>query len=405
MRQQETESRAQELPIWFGPTITAEAEYKSFDYGSIRRASTAEEARVAGKFLRPAAIWPERFVPAPDVARASQVRGLEWATRFGLARDPKALQKLDSYRYGYLFHYAVETSVSDAARDLMTDLMTWFFFVDDIADEGYDAGDMSVEEIHRVLGVLAGILDGDYGSETQVPDLRYRNAEYGEIYRGIVGATFDILARVRALGADPTPFARDLATWVRSVAVELHYHVHRLALSEHSYLGLRKLTIGVSPTYEMAAIVNGVQDRYDQLRGPLNRFKDLAISLVALTNDVASIVKELNTRDDDFIFNVITIRHRAFLNQATIANPLQTAVDSVVDLINDETARLVSLLSDDELVALFRGRHGAPLREEDRTIVAMLFNGVISDLEWHLAVPRYRSAPKPAPRPELSRRS
>jgi pentalenene synthase len=215
-----------------------------------------------------------RLNPEHDRAEAAH---LDWPRRFGLITDDEGARRHRSGDYAELACRFYPTATR-ADLDLGVDLMSWFFLFDDQFDGplGWDL-DKSRAVVRDLEAVLAGT-DGSAGRSK------------------IAVAFHDIWQRT----CEPMPehfIQRARQNWIgyfRGYLTETEARCDGRQFARAEYLAVRRATIGVLPTLDMAERVTLSALPPSLYDGPtLTAQRSIAIDVNVLFNDVASYEKEL----------------------------------------------------------------------------------------------------------------
>ncbi len=379
-------------PVWsIDPAKTVgvnAANATTFDLGEVRL-KNGECARLAGSFFRPRLALSSLFKCEESEIERTQSHGLEWAKGLRLLKNPRSERAIARCQLGYNFRSAVLNTISQGERDLVSDFTSWYFYVDDVIDEVMDASTAAERNLIGTVNVLIGVLLGQYENVDSVPRYMYGGRVYGDIFMQLCRATFDISDRVRTLSPQHhKTFVEDLAAWLRSIIVERKFNRGQVQLHESSYMYLREQTIGMYPMYDIGAIVSRIDQYFVERRQSFDRHRHMAVLLVVFINDIISLAKELRARPEELVNNLVMIRYRNFASQG-IGNPLQSSIDSCINQFNLELrswyGELDSICRDD----LPHEEHDSTA-EQSRRLDSMYFNGVLTNIDWHVGNPRYR---------------
>ncbi len=302
---------------------------------------------------------------------------MKWAKNLGLINNQQAEQAIARSKFAFNFRFSILNTVSEKLRNLVTDITSWYFYVDDVLDEISQQTKLTTTQVIQIVEVLVDILHEKRQSTKDLPQLSFGDALFGEIYNQVCSATLDIQARIKDVSASYYQiFCQNLAQWLQTVPVEFEIHHQKKLLQEAAYLRLRGYNIGMIPQYDMAAIINSLPNYFQQDHF-LCTDRHLGIMLVVMQNDLISLAKELRHTDEDRVNNWVLARYRA-LRQAKVANPLQLAVNLCVTEYNQEVERWENSIATRNFPD-----------EQATMIAAIYFNGVQSNLDWHVGNERY----------------
>jgi hypothetical protein len=221
--------------------------------------------------------FPSSLHEQVDTAEAAT---LEWADRFGLARDPAVRRRLAATRSARL---AARVSPRATMPGLLlnTDWTTWLFLFDDAFCDESDVGRHSTDTVELASDVLRVIERGDVPPRTANPFLP---------------ALADLRARLLRL-ATPEQFDRFTGQTVYYLLAltweAAHRERHTLAdLPE--YIVMRRHSGAVFPCLALIDVINGFELPVGMWNSPeLHAVNDAAADIICWGNDIMSYPREL----------------------------------------------------------------------------------------------------------------
>ncbi|MCB5168783.1 terpene cyclase [Streptomyces bambusae] len=316
--------------------------------------------------------FPERVSPDADRARR---RSLGWMRDRALLSE-RDLAAYDVLRLDQLAARAYPFATG-ASLDLMTDWMGWYFVFDDQFDSPLGRDPARVAEI---AAATVEVMDG--GPRSGPPDpLKDAFRELWE--RSVVGMS-------------PGWRQRHRASWTRFIGGYAGEAADRDAPGPPAparYMAVRRATIGTDSCFDLVERLTGLEVPAEVRRSArLTRMADLSSEVVALTNDLASLGKELASGE---FHNIVPV--------------LQSATGCTAEEAAAEAVRMVAVR-----VAEFRTLaagipelcHEYRLTDEDeeavRTLVRCMEDWMRATRDWSLLTGRYseagvREAERPRP--------
>ena len=304
--------------------------------------------------------FPSRI--SPDVDRARRVH-LAWPSRFGLLDTASEAERHARADYAGLASRFYPTAVG-ADLDLGVDLMSWYFLFDDPFDGplGED-----LPEVRRLTQTMAHVLD-------HRPD---------PSAAPIVRAFADLWERSRA-GMSDTWCHRAAHYWRAYFAgyvTEAENRIHAVRLSADGHLRLRRDTIGVQPTIDLA-------ERLGHYEVPsrvffsehLTAMRMIAAEVDTLHNDICSVEKEEAVGDLNNM--VLIIEHEQGRDRST-------SVAVVGQMLKERVQRFLALeLGIPALCSELR-LSAARSHDVDRYVADALRTVMRGDLDWAEQSGRY----------------
>ncbi|MFE9331611.1 pentalenene synthase [Streptomyces sp. NPDC006925] len=227
---------------------------------------------------------------SPDHARA-EAEQLAWPRSLGLIKSDMAAERHLRGSYADLasrfYPHATGTDL-----DLGVDLMSWFFLFDDLFDgpRGEDP-----EKAGQLTGAVAAALDGPLPEEA--PPIAHGFA--------------DVWRRTRE-GMTPAWCARSARHWRNYfdgyVDEAASRFWNRPCDSAAQYLGMRRHTIGVQPTVDLAERAGRFEVPHRVFDSTLlSAMLQVAVDVNLMLNDIASLEKEEARGEQN---NLVLILHR-----------------------------------------------------------------------------------------------
>ncbi|MFI1869971.1 pentalenene synthase [Streptomyces jumonjinensis] len=246
------------------------------------------------------ALLPDRL--SPDAARAEAVH-LDWPRKLGLITTEAAAER--HHRGGYADLAArFYPSAVGADLDLGVDLMSWFFLFDDLFDG--PRGD-DPKEAGKLTDAVAAALDGPLPGTA--PPIAHGFA--------------DVWRRTRQ-GMTPAWCARSARHWRNYFAgyVDEAFSRHRNApyQSAGHYLAMRRHTIGVQPTVDLAERTGRFETPHRVFDSAvLSAMLQIAVDINLLLNDIASLEKE-EARGEQNNMVMILMREHGWTRSRSMAH-------------------------------------------------------------------------------------
>ncbi|MGG8405491.1 terpene synthase family protein [Streptomyces sp. 12297] len=316
--------------------------------------------------------FPERV--SPDVERARR-RSLRWMHDRGLLSS-RDLAAYDVLRLDQLAARAYPFATGEAL-DLMTDWMGWFFVFDDQFDSplGRDPG--------RVAAIAAATVDVmDGGPRTGPPDP--------------LKDTFRELWERSAAGMSPAWRRRHRDSWTRFISGYAGEAADRDASGPPAparYMTVRRATIGTDSCFDLVERLTGMEIPPEaRACERLTTMADLSSEVVALTNDLASLGKELASGE---FHNIVPVLQSA--TGCTAEEAAREAVRMVAERVG-EFRRLAAGI--DEVRREHRLTAGG--EEAVHRLVCCMEDWMRATRDWSLLTGRYseagvREAERPRP--------
>jgi pentalenene synthase len=239
---------------------------------------------------------------SPDFERA-KADHLDWPRQFSLITTDSAAQRHATGNYAELASFFYPQA-SDEDLDLGVDLMSWFFLFDDLFD-GPRGEDPAAAK--GLTDAVAAALDGPLPGGSPL----------------IAHGFADVWRRSRQ-GMSPDWEARSIRNW-RSyfsgyVEEALSRH-HNLPInSSGEYMAMRRRTIGVLPTVDLAERTQRCEVPQRVYDSPLVTVMLLiAIDINLMFNDIASLEKE-EARGEQNNLVFILMREHAWTKERSIAH-------------------------------------------------------------------------------------
>ncbi|MFY1637559.1 terpene synthase family protein [Solwaraspora sp. WMMB335] len=255
----------------------------------------------------------------PVLARAS----VRWAARHGLAADPDAAQRLRRANAAELAARAAPDA-NPTGLQLLSDLITWLFALDDVCDEdgiGADPG-----RISPLVSVLMQVLD-QLGEPAGAP---------ATDRPPLATALADICGRIRRQGRPGAllRFAASLHHYLFALVWEAGNREQGRVPTVAEYVQMRRHTGAVLPSFALTDLAGGgLPHSRHRVDPKLARLNTVAADLVCWCNDLFSYDKE---RDQDNHNLAAVIAHQ------TGQDPVNALADAVT-AFNDGLALYLRL--------------------------------------------------------------
>lgn len=258
--------------------------------------------------------FPSRI--SPDYERACSAH-LTWPRRFGMLATVGEAERHARADYAGLAACFYPTAVG-AELDLGVDLMSWYFLFDDPFD-GPLGRDLHM--VRYLTGQLVGILEHRPGASLE-PVVR-AFADVWERSCDGMSATW----RVRA--------AQNWRAYFSGYVAEALNRTNNVLLSSNEHLRLRRDTIGVQPTVDLAERLGRYEVPAHAYFDPhLTAMRQIAAEVDTLHNDICSVEKEEAIGDLNNM--VLIVEREQHCERAK-------AVTIVSQMLRDRTNRFVSM--------------------------------------------------------------
>jgi pentalenene synthase len=304
--------------------------------------------------------FPSRI--SPDYERARSVH-LRWPRRFGLLEGTAETERHARADYAGLAARFYPTAVG-ADLDLGVDLMSWYFLFDDRFD-GPLGEDLN--EVRRLTEAIVHVLEHDPKPSAEP----------------IVKAFADIWQRSCTCMSDPwrDRAAHHWRAYLSGHVTEAENRIHAVRLSADEHLRLRRDTIGVQPTIDLA-------ERLGHYEVPARLFysaqltalREIAAEVDTLHNDICSVEKEEAVGD---LNNMVLIVERL------LGCDRAKAVVVVGQMLKDRTERFV--ITESAIPALCTTLYLSTMQRHavERYLADALRTVMRGDIDWAEGSSRY----------------
>jgi hypothetical protein len=284
---------------------------------------------------------PRLWSPYPPAlhehAAAAETATLEWADRFGLARDPAVHRRLAATRSARLAG-RVGPRATLPGLLLNADWQTWLFLFDDAFCDESDLGRRPADTIETASQVL-------------------RVIERGEIAPGgsnpFLAALADLRSRLARL-AGPQQFDRFAAQtvyYLLALTWEAAHRERRTIADLAEYMVMRRHSGAVFPCLALIDVINGFElpgAVWSSAR--LREVNDAAADIICWANDIMSYPRELRRSTQVLSLPAVLCRARGL----SIEQALREAADLHDQRVRDYQRLEAPLLADgDPLVARY----------------------------------------------------
>ncbi len=304
--------------------------------------------------------FPSRV--SPDLPRAA-AEHLAWPRRFGLLSDAAAEARHAAAHYAELaarFHPASR----DADLDLGIDQMSWFFVYDDLFDRDLGTTPALVEEL---VNLVAAALDDPWKEPgTDLPSgwapLATAFRDLWERSRSGMSLTW----RERA--------ARHWRAYLHGYITEADTRRHQRMPTVEEHLTLRRDTIGVQPTIDLAERIGHYEVPEKVFAAqPLTEMRAIAAEVDSLHNDICSAEKERALGD---VHNIVLI----LSSDGSLS--FDQAVSEAAEMLRRRTTRFVHLEAELRQSSTYRALSDFERTTVDRYVTDALRTVMRGDLDW-----------------------
>jgi pentalenene synthase len=304
--------------------------------------------------------FPSRISPDYERARSAHLR---WPRRFELLETVWAAERHARADYAGLAARFYPTAVG-ADLDLGVDLMSWYFLFDDPFDGplGED-----LHQVRRLTRAMVHALDHDPGPSAEP----------------IVRAFADLWERSCA-GMSRTWRYRAAGHWrayFSGYVTEAEHRIHAVRLSADGHLRLRRDTIGVQPTIDLAERLGHYEVASRAFFSEhLTAMRLIAAEVDTLHNDICSVEKEEAIGD---LNNMVLIVER----EQGCDRPTSVAVVSW--MLRERVERFLALESDIPALCSELRLSPSQSHDVDRYVADALRTVMRGDLDWAEQSGRY----------------
>lgn len=312
---------------------------------------------------------PDLYCPIPSalnphVSEAEEF-SLTWADEFGIFPEARARKELEMSRLGHLSSYAYP-NVSQEALHIMVAWLDWLMRYDDLWVDKRERvrrirpGALA-EFQRRVLDVLGG------GPVDAIDDPLHR-------------AMYDIRVRLLRLrpGWDMTEFLRGFGHYLQSNLWEITNIERGQAPRPPIYVGMRRHTGCLFPTYEMSCVLADIRlDRERRSHVAIGQLEIMANNYTCWLNDIYSVERE---HADGTVNNLVLSLRRQY------GTTLQEAVDLAAQICRTEIESYFELKSRLPQIGLV-------VDDDVYRYLAVLESWMRGLLDWSRMTQRYTSAP------------
>jgi len=292
---------------------------------------------------------------------------IAWGKRYGMDGDPTTWKRFLGSAPGRFAAYTYPEARGEDL-ELASDMFGWFFLFDEVFDGPLRGRPQEAALfIHRMLAVL--------DLRTRLPEhLPPVMAAFREIWEKSKQGAMSYHWQMRA--------ATHWAQYMWGNLAEDLDRSHHPPVSLDAYLTLRRDTIGYRPSLDMVERTSGFEvPAQVWCQTSALRLYDITTDIVILTNDVASLEKELDRGDT--VNSVLLTMDSLGTSKAKALEAINGATISLADQFHETAAQVRELgdrlgLSDDERHGLERwiggqqnwlGGHAAWYPEANRYVV------------------------------------
>jgi hypothetical protein len=299
--------------------------------------------------------YPSGINPFTDEVERESVR--YWSELLGLKPGSPARQKLEVAQFG-VFIGRNYPRVTQEDLQLILDFTVWFFFWDDLCDEGLRS---DPELIDQMNAEADGVLLGSAPEPTA-----------GPLLQSLWGIRQRLGRRMHPRGL--VRFVRNLQDCLESMVWQASERRQGIVQSRETYERFRRLSGGVIPMLDMIEMGENVllpiNVRYHPSVAKLMRCFN---NLLCWANDIFSAAKEMEHQDEHNIVCVIACEEGA---------PVQRAVNRAAQIHDREMLRFEELL---EAIPSFNPQADADLRR----VIASMRSWLRGNIDWSTATKRY----------------
>jgi Terpene synthase family 2, C-terminal metal binding len=255
---------------------------------------------------------------------------IQWAQDIKLIKKgEKYYEKFCKSKFASLSaHFIPDMKLKDSKAYLY---ITMFIFAfDDVLDNmsNYlpEHGSLDYNKLITVVQSFVDILSGKYKCIDAVPHLAF------PLYEPLCRALFAVEQLTTARHMDTFYFIESLDNYLKAVVWEYTEH-DNIVESQETYMFRRRHTIAFPSTLELVFLMCHVKlDREKRTNLVVKRFLEASYNILALTNDIFSLRKELESNE---LENLVIIKQKEC--------GLQEAFDDVMQFLNNEITESIRL--------------------------------------------------------------
>jgi uncharacterized protein YacL (UPF0231 family) len=245
--------------------------------------------------------------------------------------------------------------------------MMYLFFIifvfDDLMDKASDLNKFKQTDIKQAINNFKDIFEGKFES---LPD---REQVAFPSYESLCNAMFAFrehcVAHIAGYKNKNSYFVKDIINYFQSVVIQ--HEDEGSPISEGNFLFFRNFTVAAKPFLEHLAIINDIKlDKEIRKNLRFIRFRESAANVLAITNDLNSVGKEINENQNS---NLVLVK----ANNKNI--DLLKAFRETNNYLNNE---IIDLINQGQIL-----RKNFPLNIDLQKYISMTENGVDGHLRWY----------------------
>lgn len=270
--------------------------------------------------------------PDPDISNAETMAAsmTDWARNHALMNDldDNYYAKRSNVIVGLTAYFAPELSLNDPGlRSLL-----YLFYILLIFDDIMDRENLNPQDVKQAINDFKHIFGG---KTTKINKLASPDFPY---YRGLCEIISDFLdycaKNIDDYKTKNSIFVKNIRDFFDSVAAE-HGYFHDAIKSEGNFLFLRKSTFGAKPLLaHLSIMLNITIGKNIRKNKMFKRYNDAAAKIMAITNDLLSLRKEINKAEESNLVLVKIHANHVSLPDAFVEanNLLNKEINDLIDI-------------------------------------------------------------------------
>ncbi len=299
-----------------------------FDLGSVESEEGTVHLKGHVLCLQPFGLYPN--IDKENINHMEQ-ECIQWAQDIKLIKKgEKYYEKFSKSKFANLTaHFIPDIELKDTKAYLY--IIMFIFAFDDVLDNmvNYlpEYGTLNYNKLIDIVQSFINILAGKYKSIVDVPRLAF------PLYEPLCRALFAVEQLTRNNHMNTFYFIKSMDNYLKAVVWE-HTEHDDITSSQETYMFRRRHTVAFPSTLELVFLMRRVQ-LSEEKRANLvvKRFLEATYNIIALTNDIFSLRKELASHE---LENLVIIKRKEYEN-------LQQAFDYVLHFLNSEISEAIRL--------------------------------------------------------------
>lgn len=329
-----------------------------FNFGKICFEKHQDIAEIKGFFIA-----PEKVSISPHVVEANK-HTMMWADEFDLIKTDHTRRKLQSSNLASISQTMLAAEKLEHLQ-IVSDYLAFICVFDDLIDDDLAINEKTLDLVENIITAMMSSFKGtiDYNLLSQI------NLS---LCQSLSKAIFDIAERLQKNNFDIGFFEKSFKAYLDATLWEMKIRISGDNLSENNYRYMRQFTITAETFIELGLSILKINVPAESRANPL--FKRLLLStinIMALTNDLISVKKEINEKGHNE--NIVILKYNLAQSNGTNAALLQTIFDKVVEEYNNEVK---------DFLTLFKY---IPASFAPNNLYLALANFVNDQLDWHLS--------------------